>query len=123
MKLNQIFAYDGVFAAVKCVHCGAVYDATSQDFIGLHGDLTLGIGEPLVDVQRPKRPKKHGMAVICSTPECMESLVRALLGCDATHSHDGADPDELWQQVLQIWGYQPDEEPTVAPPLRRSKRR
>jgi hypothetical protein len=123
MKLNQLFAFEGVFAAVKCVRCGAIYDASSQDFIGLHGELTLGLTEPLVDVGAPKRPKK-ALAAVCRTPECMESLVRALLGCDATHSYDGADPDELWQQVLQIWGYQPDEVPSPAPTLRsRSKRR
>ena len=122
MKLNQLFAYDGVFAAVKCVRCGAIYDATSQDFVGVHGDLTLGIGDPLVSVDKPKRPRRSGLSVVCRTPECMETLVRALLGCDATHSHDGADPDELWQQVLQIWGYE-DVEPEPAPPPRRPKRR
>ena len=124
MKLNQLFTYDGVFAAVKCVRCGAIYDATSQDFIGLHGELTRGLAESIVDIAKPKRPKK-GLAVVCRTPECMESLVRSLLGCDATNSHDGADPDEMWQQVLHIWGYQPDETPTAAPPLRerRNKRR
>ena len=36
-------------------------------------------------------------------------------GCDATHSHDGADPDELWQQVLQIWG---DDDVEPEPALR-----
>ena len=123
MKLNQLFAFDGVFAAVKCVRCGAIYDATSQDFVGVHGDLTVGLNETLVTVDRPKRPRKNGLAVVCRTPECMESLVRALLGCDTTHSHDGADPDGLWRQVLQIWGYEPDEEPVPAPPPRRSKRR
>ena len=46
MKANQLFAYEGVFAAVKCVRCGAIYDAESQDFIGLHGEMTLGLVEP-----------------------------------------------------------------------------
>lgn len=123
MKLNQLFAFDGVFAAVKCVKCGAIYDATSHDFVGVHGDLTVGLGESLVAVDKPKRPRKHGLSVVCRTPECMESLVRSLLGCDTTHSHDGADPDELWRQVLQIWGFLPDEEPASAPPPRRGKRR
>ena len=122
MKLNQLFAFEGVFAAVKCVRCGAIYDAASHDFIGLHGELTLGLTEPLVDVEKAKRPKKS-LAAVCRTPECMESLVRSLLGCDTTHSHDGADPDELWQQVLQIWGYQPDDEPAPAPPLRNRRKR
>ena len=124
MKLNQLFAYEGVFAAVKCVRCGAIYDATSQDFIALHGELTRGLVDSIVDVAKPKRPKK-GVSVVCRTPECMESLVRSLLGCDTTNSHDGVDPDELWRQVLQIWGYQADDEPAPAPQLRerRNKRR
>ena len=122
MKLNQLLAYEGVFAAVKCVRCGAIYDASSQEFIGLHGELTLGLVEPIVDVPKPARSKK-ALAAVCRTPECMESLVRSLLGCDATNSHDGVDPDELWQQVLHIWGYQPDESPPAAPPLRGRRKR
>ena len=53
MKLNQLLSYEGVFAAVKCVRCGAIYDASSQEFIGLHGELTLGLVEPIVDVPKP----------------------------------------------------------------------
>ena len=123
MKLNQLFAFDGVFAAVKCVRCGAVYDATSQDFIGLHGQVSVGLNDALIGVDKPKRPRKHGLAVVCRTPECMESLVRAMLGCDEAHARNGTDPEGLWHQVLEIWGYKATEapEPDVSPP--RSKRR
>ncbi len=122
MKANQLFAYEGVFAAVKCVRCGAIYEAESQDFVGLHGEMTLGLIEPLIEVPKGKRSKKS-LAVVCRTPECMESLVRSLLGCDTTNSHDGVDPDELWQQVLHIWGFDPENTSGPAPPLRgRAKR-
>lgn len=122
MKLNQLMAFEGVFAAVKCVRCGAIYDAASQDFIGLHGELTLGLIEPVVSVPKPGRSKK-ALSAVCRTPECMESLVRALLGCDANNSHDGVDPDALWRQVLHIWGYDADDAPTPAPPLRNRRKR
>ncbi len=99
MNVSDLYSFSGVFPAVKCARCSAIYEATSEDFIAFYGSVALGLERVVVGVDPPQRPKKKAIAVVCRTPECLESLVRELLGC--APSDEGA--AQLWKQVLAIW--------------------
>lgn len=99
MKASDFYSIDGVFPAVKCAKCSAIYDAGSEDYIAFYGSVALGLQRVIVGVDPPQRPKKKAMAAVCRTPECLGVLVRELLGCAPDDEGAGA----LWSQVLAIW--------------------
>lgn len=99
MKPTDMLAIDGVFLAVKCSNCGAIHSADSDDYVAFYGSVSAGIDRVIVGVDAPKRPAKKSMKAVCRTPDCIETLVRTLLGCDS----DQGDARELWAQALTIW--------------------
>jgi hypothetical protein len=100
LKPTDLLAIDGVFLAVRCTTCGAVYDARSHDFVAFGGPTTLGLDQPVVPWTKPGPGKRGAVKVVCRTPECLGGLVRTVLGCAEGQAPD---PKALWQQALGIW--------------------
>ncbi len=99
MRKQDILAIDGVFLAVKCAICETVYPADSDDFVAFYGSVTVGLEGVILGVSPPRRPAKKALAAVCRTPQCLEGLVKSMLGCDG----EKGDAAELWKQVLRNW--------------------
>jgi hypothetical protein len=98
MKPVQMLQIDGVFLAVKCTHCGTVYDAGDGDYLAFYGSVTSGLSSVLLGVSPPRRPAKKAIQVVCRTPTCVGELVKKMMGCDAEDDGNGR-----WSNILKAW--------------------
>ena len=97
MKPSEVYAFDGVFPAVKCEICDTIYPAGSEDYVAFQGSVTVGLDKTVIAVPSPRKPLKRSMRIVCRTPSCTITLVRRMLDVD------GAGNDELWFAVLREW--------------------
>lgn len=100
MTHNEMLAVDGVFLAVKCAICEAVYAADSDEYLAFYGSVGAGLSKVLVGVDPPRKPAKKAMRAVCRTPHCLETLVRQMLGCA---DGERGDADVIWAEALGIW--------------------
>ena len=100
MKQSDMLAVDGVFLAVKCAICEAVYAADSDEYLAFYGSVTAGLSKVIVGVDPPRRPAKKAIRAVCRTPHCMEGLIRQMLGCA---DGERGDADTIWAEALSIW--------------------
>ncbi len=99
MTGKELYEVDGVIAAVKCMICDTLYRAESDEYLAFYGSVSVGLGDVIIGVTPPQKPKKRAIRAVCRSPECIAKTVQKMLGCDG----EKGDADKLWAQALTVW--------------------